>query len=74
MMLFPPCPLTAQAHHQGKVGSARKGRDQRQEMPSSWDHAVPRSSVEDDRPAGPAGLAQPGSPDWPGASQTPATL
>ncbi|CAA3004221.1 Hypothetical predicted protein [Olea europaea subsp. europaea] len=64
-MLFLPCPLTARAHHQGKAGSARKGRDQRQKMPSPWDHAVPGSSTEDGCPAGPAGLAQPDSPGWP---------
>ena len=64
MMQFLPSPLTARAHHQGKAGSARKGGDRRQKMPSPWDPAVPRSSVEGGRPAGPAGLAQPGIPGW----------
>ena len=62
MMLFLPCYPTAQAHHHGKARSACKGRNRLQKMPSSWDPAVPRSSVEGGRPAGPAGLAQPGVP------------
>ena len=74
MMLFLPCSPTAQACHQGKARSARKGRDRLQKMSSSWDHAVPGSSIEDSRPAGPAGLAQPGIPGWPAASRAPTTL